>query len=114
MSGVAVNILGTEYTVFRVKQSDDPVLRDASGYCDYTIKRIVIEDNGGTVRSHDDVDDLGVTEAQTGRHEIAHAFVAESGALPSRMDCEQFVEWMAVISPKYVKACREAGVWQDD
>lgn len=40
-----VNVLGTEYTVEFRNVKDDKQLEDLGGYCDSTIKLIVIEKN---------------------------------------------------------------------
>ena len=40
---MTVNVLGTEYTLDFVPETDDDGLADCDGYCDDTIKRLVIK-----------------------------------------------------------------------
>ena len=65
-----VNILGTEYKVIREPFKDKGV----DGYCDYTSREIRIRD--------DNVNEVGGFDElmrKQLRHEIIHAFLAESG-----------------------------------
>lgn len=65
-----VNILGTEYKVIREPFAD----KDIDGYCDYTSREIRIRDDN--VNEVGDFDELMRKQL---RHEIIHAFLAESG-----------------------------------
>lgn len=65
-----VNILGTEYKVIREPFAD----KDIDGCCDYTSREIRIRDDN--VNEVGDFDELMRKQL---RHEIIHAFLAESG-----------------------------------
>lgn len=106
------NILGTEYTVeFR---KDDPKLQEnADGYCDTSIKLIVVEDFEPDEMSKEDLEGY---KLQVLRHEIIHAFMFESG-LDANSCCfeggwatnEEMIDWFAIQSPKIFKALKDVG-----
>ena len=72
-----VNILGTEYKVFKGDYNKDPKLYSKAGYVDTTVKEIVInvvfEENKNRCKNIQKVID------DTLNHEIIHAFIYESG-----------------------------------
>ena len=41
---MTVCILGTEYSIDVCREKDDERLKDCDGYCDWTTKRIVVEE----------------------------------------------------------------------
>lgn len=46
---VSISVLGTIYSIYLdVSKHDDPELESADGYCDHTVKRIVVCDSEGT------------------------------------------------------------------
>lgn len=97
------NVLGTPYEVFKTKESDDPNLKDCSGYTDVTTKKIVVEDMG---TRGDKLDNMKVYENKTIRHELIHAFIFESG-LDGEVDWatnEEVVDWIAMQFPKIAEA----------
>lgn len=107
-----VSVLGTEYSVYRgVTSEDDPMLEHCDGYCDKTVKRVVLAAEDGNC----DLDDWTVYEKTTLRHELIHAFFYESGMDGNSLwghteGCdhpEQVVEWIAVQFPKIMKAFQE-------
>jgi len=104
-----VNILGTGYKIIKVDpSSDDKHLEDANGCCDYYSKEILVKDYIATERSFKDIPAFN---RKTLRHEIIHAFLAESGL---RRNCnwaceEEIVDWIAIQFPKMLKAFQEAG-----
>lgn len=73
---MTVDILGTAYSVQRVKRKDDEFLNDCDGYCDKTTKRIVVADLD---RSESSLGDMEWYIKKCLRHEIVHAFMYESG-----------------------------------
>lgn len=106
-----INVLGTEYTIKRRKEADDPKLRDCDGYCDSSIKQIVVETFERDARSKED---LWQYEKEVLRHEIVHAFLDESGLRSCTHSCgqgwarnEEMVDWIAIQAPKLFKAFRE-------
>lgn len=99
-----VNILGTEYKVIREPFKD----KDIDGYCDYTSKEIRIRDDN--VNEVGDFDELMRKQL---RHEIIHAFFAESGLQENFEHYKQFgheetiVDWFAIQFPKIMKVFKE-------
>lgn len=65
-----VNILGTEYEIIEGNAIDHPLLKQYSGYCDYSTKEIIIT----TDTSDWEVDDIETTKKEILRHELIHAF----------------------------------------
>lgn len=106
-----VNILGTEYTIECRKE--DPKLEDADGYCDTSIKLIVVEDFKPDKKSKENLE--GYMQKVL-RHEIIHAFMHESG-LDVNSCCfeggwavnEEMVDWFAIQSPKIFKVFEDVG-----
>lgn len=96
-----VNILGTEYKVIREPFKDKGI----DGYCDYTSREIKIRDDN--VNEVGDFDELMRRQL---RHEIIHAFLAESGLQSNYEHYKQFgheetiVDWVAIQFPKMIKA----------
>ena len=105
-----INILGTEYVVVRQKEEENPKLKEANGLCEIYSKKIVLREI--------DEDDLNCYENieawknKTLRHEIIHAFFAESGL---RNNCsfaedEELVDWIAIQFHKIEKVFNELGI----
>ncbi len=96
-----VNILGTEYKVISEPFKD----KDIDGYCDYTSREIRIRDDN--VNEVGDFDELMRKQL---RHEIVHAFLAESGLQSNYEHYKQFgheetiIDWIAIQFPKMIKA----------
>ena len=94
-----VNVLGTIYTVGVGTEKTDPKLSTAYGYCDPSVKKIVISE---LERDPDSVQDLDAEARKILRHEIIHAFFFESG-LHENCDYaanEELVDWIALQFPK--------------
>lgn len=106
-----VNILGAEYTIATgVTEEDDAHLasnEEIDGYIDYQTKEIIIkqmpEYNPGLSK------DIKSYERLVIRHELAHAFLYESGLTDYAAD-EQLVEWLAVQFPKMAKLFEELNI----
>ena len=69
-----VNILGTEYEILIGNEENYPRLRQADGYTDTSIKKIVIFDVGTIKDSDENIKDLTSYQQKVTRHEIIHAF----------------------------------------
>lgn len=108
-----INILGTEWTIVRRRESEDPVLARLSGYCDWTTKQIVVECD---VTSDGSLGDMDCYYRKVIRHEIVHAFLFESGLYENSCKAsewarnEEMVEWIARQGQKIYAAWKEAGV----
>lgn len=114
-----LSILGTDYTVTKKPYDADPDFSKHSinGYCDPALKQIVICDMATYPGfENDSKESRAITEQDTLRHEIVHAFLSESGL----QDCslqqagpwaknEEMIDWFALLGPKIVKVWQEAG-----
>ena len=103
---MTVDVLGVEYSINETNVVDDTYLNDADGYCDHTMKSIVID----TFKpSHGSVRDLDKYKKQVIRHELVHAFLFESGlGGNSWARDEEIVDWIAHMFPKLKKAFEDA------
>lgn len=101
-----VDILGTKYEIVTQKVSENPKLENANGLCEYYSKKIVIRDFEDERKDAMCFENLEEFEQKVLRHEIIHAFLAESG-LRSNSDWaenEEMVDWFAIQFPKILKA----------
>lgn len=105
-----VNILGTVYTIKEQSESENELLKNCDGYCDWTTKEIVIE------REMDgNLTDMAAYIRKVTRHEIVHAFLLESGLHESSSSAdawawnEEMVDWFARQGQKIYAAWKEAG-----
>lgn len=114
MENRKINILGTEYRVEFRKEDEDTILKDCNGYCDVTVKLIVVlaEPN-----KECDYEDFSFIQKKTLRHEIVHAFLTESGLFNNTYNVdagwaknEEMVDWFAIQSPKIFKVYSELGL----
>lgn len=106
---MTVCILGTEYSIDVCREKDDERLKDCDGYCDWTTKRIVVEEEDfGTL------EDMQEYKKKVLRHEILHAFLLESGLHECSGECEAWaaneimVDWFARQGVKIYRAWEEA------
>ena len=113
-----VNILGTTYKVYlNVPSHKDPKLDGLFGYTSFHDKKIVVADVC-TIPGWESSDDVTVADAfsSTVRHEVIHAYLAESGLMGSAnsVSCralnEEMVDWFAIQFPKLLKTFNELGV----
>ena len=105
-----VNILGAEYTIITgVTEEDDAHFSssEADGYIDYQTKEIIIKEM--PVPRPGLTNDIASYERLVIRHELAHAFLYESGLTDYAAD-EQLVEWLAVQFPKMAKLFEELNI----
>lgn len=106
MSKLTVNVLGCMYEIVPKTLGS----KDMDGYCDYTSKEIVIRND-----NHNKVGDFTALKKKQLRHEIIHAFMAESGLQANWQHIDQFghdettVDWFAIQAPKLYKAFEEVG-----
>ena len=102
-----VNILGTDYEIIEQTEQDNPKLVNANGICEIYAKKIVIRKL--PLNDPDAYENIGAFRERVIRHEIVHAFLAESGLI-SNCDYatnEELVDWIAIQFPKIAKAFEE-------
>jgi len=105
---VKISILGTEYEIDLVKNHNDKALDNSDGYCDSSVKQIVVDDMSESVGHVGVKKDLNQYRKKVVRHEVIHAFLYESGlAENSWGENEEIVDWIAVQFPKMLAAFRE-------
>lgn len=106
-----INILGEEWEIKFRKRKKDKMLETSDGYCDRSMKMLVIAKDG---------EDSGFCDYEEYRksvirHEIIHAFLVESGLDGNWQHCDQFghdetmVDWVAIQFPKLMKAFEATG-----
>lgn len=99
---MTVNVLGTTYTIEKSNELEDQNLKNNDGYCDSSIKTIVIDTFKHSPGSMEDLDSY---EKQVVRHELIHAFLFESGLDGcSWAKNEEIVDWIACQFPKLQNA----------
>lgn len=72
-----VNVLGTEYEIVQANEQDYPYLEQADGFCDTSIKKIVVRDCKDKENDPSSLGDLEYYEKKVIRHELIHAFLAD-------------------------------------
>ena len=99
-----INVLGTKWTIYREEFTSDKL----DGYTDYTVREIHIRSN-----NLNDVSDFDALMKKQLRHEVIHAFMAESG-LQSNWEHyntygheETVVDWIAIQFSKILKVYEE-------
>lgn len=99
------NVLGTEYKINITNSDNDPYLKDMDGYCDDTVKTIVVDEMKPDGHSKKDLKDY---QNKVMRHELIHAFLSESGLTNNSIwaDNEEMVDWFAIQFPKIEKVFR--------
>lgn len=114
-----LSILGTEYTIMKKKYDEEPYFAkySADGFCDSVLHEIVYCDlSTYPGYENESVEYAALSEKETLRHEIVHAFLNESGLQncahtfdgPWSKD-EEIVDWIAIQGPKIYAAWVEAG-----
>ena len=102
---MTVDVLGTEYSIKQSNKIDDINLENCDGYCDHSIKSIVVDtfkDCPGSIQN------LEEYRQEVIRHELIHAFLFESGLGGNSWGKnEEIVDWIACQFPKLLKAFEE-------
>ena len=108
---IVLNILGTEWTVYFAHQEDDNYLKNADGYTDKTVKKIVVT---AYPTEDSELEDWNAYMRKNLRHEILHAYLYESGlgenfTHPDYGHDEVMIDYVAIQFPKLMKTYKEAG-----
>lgn len=106
-----VSILGSEWKILFRSGNEDPKLADADGYCDESVKEIIVESFETVKDDAQACADLSKIQRQAIRHELVHAFLFECGLGPCSewAQNEEMVDWIARQFPKLLKAFQDAG-----
>ena len=114
-----ISILGTDYTIKKKPYNAEPYFKDnnCDGFSDGILHEIVIGDMLTFPGWEKETKERAyISEQQTLRHEIVHAFFDESGLQASALQYdgawsrnEEMVDWFAWNGPKIYKAWVEAG-----
>lgn len=104
-----VNVLGIEYTIVERKLNEDSKLERLNGYCDTSIKLIVLRDVKEVEDDEDSQKDLKVYRSRLLKHEIIHAFLFESGLDDDWAVNEQMIDFFAMQFEKIEEAFGSAG-----
>lgn len=114
---MTVDILGTTYQIAIKKFEDDEAFerRSICGYCDGLKKEIAICDMSTYPGwEHDSPRAVEISQKQTMRHEIVHAFFYESGLADNSFAYdgawaknEEMVDWFSWQGPKIYAAWSE-------
>lgn len=105
-----INILGSEWNLLYQTEEEEPRLKDKDGFCDVSIRTLVIEKN-----MQGELGDMGCYARKVLRHEIVHAFLFESGlwecshSVDAWAQDEEMTDWIANQGPKIYKAWQDAG-----
>jgi len=103
-----VKVLGTVYNLQEVPKTDDTVLENNDGYCDTSVKKVVVDEM--KEKKPGMKESLLYYQQQVKRHEIIHAFLFESGLdTCCSWVCEEMVDWLSIQFPKMKSAFEEAG-----
>ncbi|MCF0161378.1 MAG: hypothetical protein HUJ88_02140 [Fusobacterium necrophorum] len=95
---IKINVLGTEYTIYKRTLEEDVKLQNANGYCDSSTKEIVVEK---IKEERNTLSNLESYQEKVLRHEIVHAFLYESGLhCNAWSNNEEIVDWIAIQLPK--------------
>ena len=103
-----VSILGTKYEINYQTEEENPKLETANGICEVYSKQIVIREIKPDKMSYDNIDEY---KNKVLRHEIIHAYFAESGLRTNSdyAENEELVDWIAIQIPKIVQSMKDAG-----
>ena len=106
---MTVNILGTDYEVVTQTEEENPKLNGANGLCEMYSHKIVLRDIKEEPECFENLESF---KRKVVRHEVIHAFFAESG-LRNNSDYaqnEELVDWIAIQFPKMLKVMGELEV----
>ena len=105
---IEVDVLGTIYSIVKSNKANDVKLESLAGYCDTSVKQIVID----TFKTDNmSMADLDKYEQEIIRHELVHAFLNESGLSDSSWGAnEEIVDWIALQFPKMLRVFEELNV----
>lgn len=111
-----VSILGENWSIEFRSQDADKNLIDNDGYTDSSLRLIVIDNMESCKDNPGCKGNLTIYQNKVLRHEIIHAFMAESGLDGNGNSCdcwelnEEMVDWFAIQAPKIFKVFKELNI----
>lgn len=108
-----VDILGSEWDIKFGSEKEFPDLAEMDGYTDSSTKEIIVDDMKTSQGQIGAMADIESYQKQVVRHEIVHAFLAESGLESCSNKAEnwatneEMVDWFAIQSSKIFKVFSE-------
>lgn len=102
-----VSILGTEYKIIEQTEEQNPKLRNNNGLCEIYSHRIIL--NADIQEDELSYENFQEFKKRVLRHEIIHAFFAESGLRGNSeyAENEELVDWIAIQLPKINKVLQQ-------
>jgi hypothetical protein len=98
---ISCNIMGTDWTITWRTKEEDPHLVECDGYCDSSIRTIIVAWFEWDGMNHND---MAAYTAKVIRHEMIHAMLYESGldvnTARQWARNEEMVDWIAIQLPK--------------
>lgn len=97
-----VPVLGVPYSIYQGTTVDCPDLCDCDGFCDTTIKQIMVFDPMEVSGRPGAKADLANYQRKVIRHELIHAILFECGLSNNSpwAENEEMVDWVAIQFPK--------------
>lgn len=97
-----VNILGSVWEIIVGDKETYPALISCGGFCDFTSRKIVIDNLDEAKKSDSAVENLKVYQDKIIRHEVIHAYLFESGLAECSdwAQNEEMIDWLAIQIPK--------------
>lgn len=95
-----VSILGTEYEIVEQTEKENSKLKGSNGLCEIYSHKIIL--NADIKEDEMTYDNFQAFKDRVLRHEIIHAFFAESGLRSScdYAENEELVDWIAIQLPR--------------
>lgn len=108
MDNRSVSVLGEKWDIEFVGEGSDPKLEECCGYCDQSVRKIVVCIHENDVMNCSDMDEM---MRRALRHELVHAMARESGLDENNEWAmnEEMTAWVANQFPKLAKLFQEAG-----
>ena len=109
-----IGILGTPYSIHMQTESENPKLKTAYGLCETYAKKIILLDDEPSDNVTDDnfmyYENYVEFKTKSLRHEIVHAFLAESGLRNNSewAENEEMVDWIAIQIEKMYPVMQQA------
>lgn len=104
-----IDIMGSSWTIRERTDKEDRKLEDCDGYCDWTIREIVIRRE-----IEGNLSDMEAYARKVKRHEIVHAFLCECGLSECSGETEAWamnetmVDWFARVGQRIIEAWQAA------